>query len=140
MKNVLIAVLSAAVVAVAITGCAMLGRGPDKMNVSPSIPAAEGYTEFGKARNGNTSIDLTVKHLANPEKLTPPAHNYVVWVRANQKADAQNIGALAVDDKLTGRLTTVTALHTFDLFITGETTGQVQQPTGDQLLWTSHTD
>ena len=139
MKPVLIALLSTAFGAGALSGCAMLGRGASpKMNASPVIPAAEGAAKFGKAKNDNTSVDVTVKHLAHPEKLTPPANNYVVWLRAGKGAPAQNIGALTVDKNLVGKLSTVTALHSFDLFVTAEAAGPVQQPTGQPLLWTSY--
>ena len=141
MKPVSIIVLSAAVGAGFLSGCALLSGGPGpRLNASPAIPAAEGHAKFGSAPNGNTSIDLTVKHLADPQKLTPPANNYVVWLRASKDAAAQNIGALTVDKDLVGRLTTVTGLHTFDLFVTAETSGQVQRPAGQPLLWTSHSD
>lgn len=141
MKPVLSAVLAAAVAAGALSGCAMLGLGGNagaRMDASADIPAAEGRVRYGRAPNGNTSIDLTVKHLADPKKLTPPANNYVVWLRAAKDGVAQNIGALTVDKNLVGRLTTVTALHTFELFVTAEASGQLQQPTGRPLLWSSH--
>lgn len=141
MKPASIIVLSAAVGAGFLSGCALLSGDPGpRLNASSVIPAAEGYAKFGSASNGNTSIDLTVKHLADPQKLTPPANNYVVWLRAGKDATAQNIGALTVDKELVGRLTTVTALRTFELFVTAESSGQVQQPTGQPLLWTSHSD
>lgn len=123
-----------------LSGCALLGGGGSKMNASPDIPAVEGHAKFGKAANENTSIDLTVEHLADPQKLTPPANTYVVWLRPNKDAAPQNIGALTVDKKLKGELNTVTALRAFDLFVTAEASGQVQSPTGQPLLWTSHSD
>ena len=140
MKPVLIAILlSAAVGAGGLSGCALFGGGEvPRMNASPVVPAAEGHAKFGKAPNGNTSIDLTVKHLADPQKLTPPVNYYVVWLRPNQDAPAQNIGALTVDKNLNGTLNTVTALHSFDIFVTAEGSDQVQRPTGEPLLWTSH--
>lgn len=110
------------------------------MNASAAVPAAEGHAKFGEAPNGNTSISLTVKHLADPQKLTPPASNYVVWLRAGKDAAPQNIGALAVDKNLVGRLKTVTAQRSFDLFVTAEGSGQVQAPAGAPLLWTSRND
>ncbi|HEX7572249.1 MAG TPA: hypothetical protein VF514_04090, partial [Bacteroidota bacterium] len=64
--------------------------------------------------------------------------NYVVWTRANKDAPAQSIGALVVDKDLNGKLVTETALHSFDLFITAEDSGQVQQPSGQPLLWMSY--
>ncbi|HVE14532.1 MAG TPA: hypothetical protein VNI01_14130 [Elusimicrobiota bacterium] len=141
MKPASIIVLSALLGAGFLSGCAFLNRDPGpRLSASPAIPAAEGHAKFGSAPNGNTSIDLTVKHLADPRKLTPPANNYVVWLRASAEAAAQNIGALTVDKNLVGRLTTVTGLRTFDLFVTAETSGQVQKPSGQPLLWTSHSN
>jgi len=134
MKSILIGVLF-------LSGCALLGGGAGPaMNSSPDIPAVQGQAKFGRAPNGNTSIDLTVKHLADPEKLTPPASTYVVWLRPNKDAAPQNIGALTVDKKLNGELNTVTALRSFDLFVTAESSGQVQAPAGQPLLWTSHSE
>jgi hypothetical protein len=121
-----------------LSGC--FGSGITQMSTSPTIPAAAGSVHFAPAANGNTSVNLTVKHLAQPEKLTPPTHVYVVWVRADQTAEPQNIGALVVDKELNGTLNTVTALHSFALFITAEASAQVQKPSEPQLLWTDHTN
>jgi hypothetical protein len=123
-------------------GCAMMGIGSGddqrSLTASPTIPAAEGKVTFGKTKNDNVAVDLTVKHLANPEKLSPPAANYVVWLQPNNSATPQNIGALKVDKDLTGTLQTQTAMHSFDLFITAEGSGQVLAPAGKRLLWTSY--
>ena len=119
------------------TACSMF-KHPDAMNVSSDIPAAKGDVKFAKTDNGNTSIDLTVQYLADPQKLLPPATIYVAWVRADKDSQAQNIGALKVDDKRKGTLKTITALVGFELFVTPENSGQAQEPTGKQLFWTSH--
>jgi len=131
-------ILAAFVSCAAASGCALFSSGVSPMSTSPTNPAAQGQVKFKKATNDNTSIDLEVKHLADPQKLTPPAQNYVVWTRANKDAAPQNIGALSVDDDLTGTLKTVTPLHSFELFISAESSGQVQTPTGVPLLWTNY--
>ena len=47
----------------------------DTMSVSLDIPAAQGKVKFGKADNGNTSIDLMVKVPGGaPEAATPRGH------------------------------------------------------------------
>lgn len=112
-------------------GCA----GPEKLSASSSLPAAQGTLRCAKADNDNTSIDLRVRHLANPDRLTPPAAVYVVWTKADKDAAPQNIGALEVDEDLDGRLKTVTPLRSFELFVTGEATGQAPSPSGEPLLW-----
>ena len=108
------------------------------MTVSPTVPAAQGKVKFGKADNGNTSIDLIVKYLAEPQKLQPPEAIYVAWVSPDKDSPAQNIGALQVDSGRKATLKTVTPLHTFELFVTAEASGQVQAPTGTRLIWTEH--
>jgi hypothetical protein len=111
----------------------------DTMNVSPDIPAAQGKVKFGKADNGNTSIYLMVKYLADPQKLQPPAANYVAWVSQDQNSPAQNVGALMVNHHRKGTLKTVTPFHTFQFYVTAEANGQVQTPAGTRLLWIEHT-
>lgn len=112
-------------------GCA----GTEKLSASPALPAAEGTVRCSKAANDNTAIDLKVKHLASPDRLTPPAAVYVVWTKTDKDAQPRNIGALEVDESLTGRLRTVTSLRRFELFVTGEATGQAPSPSGEPLLW-----
>ncbi len=132
-----------AVLAVTLTtsGCAALGiggKGESRLEATSMLPAVEGRAKFDTTVNDNTRITLTVKHLAHPEKLSPPASHYVVWTRATKEAAAQNIGALIVDKDLNGKLVTETSLHSFDLFITAEDSSQVQQPSGQPLLWMSY--
>lgn len=144
LRRLLLCILSfSAVLAVtlAMSGCSVLGigkKGESRLLTSPALPSVEGRAKFRVTVNDNTSIELTVKHLPHPERLSPPASNYVVWTRSNKEAPAQNLGALVVDKDLNGKLVTETALHSFDLFITAEDSGQVQQPSGQPLLWMSY--
>ena len=122
-------------------GLALLSAcGPEQrhMSSSPMVPAAEGIVHFEKTKNDNVAIDLAVKRLANPEKLTPPASTYVVWVRSDKNAAPQNVGALKVDKDLVGTVDTQTPMHSFELFITAEGSGQVMAPAGQPLLWTTY--
>ena len=144
LRHLFLCILSlSAVLAItlAMSGCSILGIGGDgesRLSTSPSLPSVEGRAKFGVTANDNTNITLTVKHLPRPERLSPPASNYVVWLRATKEAAAQSIGALVVDKDLNGKLVTETALHSFDLFITAEDSSQVQQPSGPPLLWMSY--
>lgn len=108
------------------------------MNVSSDIPAAQGKVKFSKTDDGNVSVTLKVKYLADPEKLQPPATIYVVWISSDKNSQAQNVGALKVDKDRDGKLKTVTPLHAFRLFVTAETNGQIQAPTGTRLLWAEY--
>jgi hypothetical protein len=128
-------------VILAMSGCTMLGIGGGRtirLSSTPTLPAVEGLAKFAATKNDNTRIELTVKHLPHPEKLMPPANNYVVWTRATEYARVQNVGALIVDKNLNGKLVTETALHSFELFITAEDSGQIQEPLGQPLLWINY--
>lgn len=102
---------------------------------SPQIPAAQGKAKLSKTKNGNVEIKLTVKHLAPPERIIPGANVFMVWVRGlAPDAQAQNLGALRVDKNLNGKLTAVTALPSFDLFITCEPSQTVTTPGSPELM------
>jgi len=105
------------------------------MNVSPEIPAAKGEVKFGKTDDGNISIHLSVKYLADPQKLQPPAAIYVVWVSKDKDSPAQNVGALNIEKDREGKIKTVTPFHAFQLYVTAEANGEVQVPAGTRLLW-----
>ncbi len=120
-----------------VASAAVFGQGcsgPQKLSANSSMPSAEGTLECDSAANDNTGIDLKVKHLPHPDRLTPPAAVYVVWMK-NGSVAPQNIGALTVDKDLSGRLKTVTAHRRSDLFVTGEASGEVTAPSGPPLLW-----
>jgi len=131
------AVLAAAFL---LAGCALFGGGIAKatLSASPLLPAAEGSVKYTVTQNDNTRIVLTVRHLANPGNLTPPASTYVVWTRATKGATAQSIGAMKVDKDLNGELDAETPLHSFEMFLTAEGSGQAQQPSEQVVLWTNY--
>jgi hypothetical protein len=105
---------------------------------NPDIPAAQGEVKLGTSENGNTTIDLQVKHLAPPEKVNPAATVFMVWVRPmDPGANPVSLGALQVNEKLEGRMSTVTPLRAFDLFVTAEPTQLSTGPTGKELF-TAH--
>lgn len=126
--------LPIALIASFIGGCAGT---QDNANiaVATTVPAAQGELKVRDADN-NTSIDLNVRHLAPPERLSPQASTYVVWVRplADDSGRAQNIGALSVDRNLNGRLQTKTPLKQFELFVTAEPSTVAEAPTGERIM------
>lgn len=87
-----------------------------------------------KGPNGNSRLAVTVRHLAPPDRLTPGAVGYVVWVTPLDAGSPQNVGALKLDSNLTGALNTTTALHQFKLTITAEITPTTQSPTTDAVI------
>ena len=96
---------------------------------SEQIPAAEGKAELRTNKNGNVQIKLTFRHLAPPQRVVPGANVFMVWVRGQEPdAAAQNLGALKVDKNLGAKMTAITALSSFDLFITCEPSQSVTVP------------
>lgn len=90
---------------------------------SAIVPAAEGTVSIKEDDNKNYNIDLTVKRLADPGRLTPPKNVYVVWMETSQ--GVQNIGQLKTSTKglskmLSSSLKTVTPHKPTGFFITAE--------------------
>lgn len=90
---------------------------------SAVVPAAEGTVSMKMDNNKNYNIDLSVNHLADPSRLTPPKKVYVVWMETNE--GAQNIGQLKTSTKglsrmLSSSLTTVTPHKPTGFLITAE--------------------
>lgn len=91
---------------------------------SAVVPAAEGTVTIKKGKNNNYNIDLDVKRLADPSRLTPPKALYVVWMETAQSG-VQNLGQLETSTKglskmLTSSLKTVTPHAPTGFFITAE--------------------
>lgn len=115
----------------ALAGCATT-RVPLASN--NDVPAAQGTVMTSKTKNNNTAIDVRVKHLADPGNVETGATTYVVWARPQGSGEARNLGALKVDENLTGQLKTVTPYSGFELFITAEPSAQITSPQGQELL------
>lgn len=107
------------------------------MTAGQNNPAAQGKVLVTDAGNGNNELLVSVSHLAEPPRVASDATTYVVWV-APIAGDAppQNVGALTVDQDLSGLLRTITPHDEFDLFITAEPSERAQSPSGERVLWT----
>jgi len=104
-----------------------------KLNPSPAVPAATATAELSHDDNGNTIVDLKVKHLAKPENLTPPRSVYVVWIQPRGSAPLKQ-GQLQVNSNLEAEFKTPTTYSSFDIFVTAEDSPMVTQPTGQEVL------
>ncbi|MFY9789948.1 MAG: anti-sigma factor [Candidatus Sulfotelmatobacter sp.] len=111
------------------------GCGKKHVNLNPasSVPAATASAVLTHDSNGNTIVDLKVKHLAKPENLTPPKSVYVVWIQPRGGAPIKQ-GQLEVNNNLEGEFKSPTTYKTFDIFVTAEDSGDVTQPTGQEVL------
>jgi hypothetical protein len=105
----------------------------DKLVSTGVTPAAEGKVITATDRNGNTEVDVQVKHLAKPESLTPPGQSYLVWVQPRGK-DPELLGALRVNSDLGGSLKATTPHKFFDVMITAEEQVKPATPSSTVVL------
>lgn len=112
---------------------AACGKRHVTLNPSSSVPAASATAQLTQDKNGNTIVDLKVKHLAKPENLTPPRSVYVVWIQPSGSAPLKQ-GQLNVDSNLNGEFKSPTTYKSFDIFVTAEDSGSVTQPSGQEVL------
>jgi hypothetical protein len=117
------------------------GSAGTPMLASPRVPAAQGAVSIKDADNGNMKLEVSVKHMAPPERVATGASSYVVWLKplatGNENEVPQNLGALAVNKDQEGALNTVTSYRQFDIFVTAEPEAGSSAPTGEQLLSTT---
>lgn len=107
-----------------------------ELATSAKVPAAQGQLKIKDAGNNNTGIELRVQHLANPYKIDPGATTFMVWAKPfAETSRVHPLGALSVDKDLSAALDATTPLKNFELFVTAESSSQVQEPQGERLLW-----
>ena len=113
------------------TGCGLFGGGSTNETMRPAAGniAGEGTVEAKRGDNGNTEIEVRVKHLAAPAKVAADSSVYVVWIRPGADGRIQNVGALEVDAELVGRLKTTTPHRAFRLTVTPEPSARMAEPT-----------
>ena len=113
----------------------MFGIGERKIVLRPSaaVPGAIGQASVGRDKNGNSTVQLEVWHLAQPQDLTPPAETYVVWARAAAQPP-EHKGVLRVNADLQGDLRFVTAAGEFAVFITAEASSSPTAPSAQEVL------
>jgi hypothetical protein len=130
--------LGTAVVATWIAGAGLVGCAADQtitMTPSNAVSAATANIAVRKSGDGNTRVDVKVRHLAPPERISKDAQTYIVWLRSLEgDKPPQNVGAMKVDDDLRGSLETTTPLRSFDIFITPETSATASVPSGPSVL------
>src|SRR5215469_10866954 len=117
----------ALIVFVTILFLTALAAGDDRLVSTGVAPGAEGKVITNVDRNGNTEVEVQVKHLANAEKLTPAKQGYVVWVQPRGR-DPEPLGTLRVNENLEGSLKATTPYKTFDVFVTAEDKMQPEAP------------
>jgi len=113
-----------------------------KYNFSTSrvVPAAEGSVKVKKDENNNYNIELNVKRLADPKRLSPAREIYIVWMETEENGRV-NIGQLKTSsstfsDSMTSALKTVATFKPTGFFITAEDNANIQYPVGQTVLST----
>lgn len=105
----------------------------DRLTNTGTAPAAEGKIITDNDRNGNTGIEIEVKHMATPQSLTPAKQTYLVWVQPRGK-DPELLGALRVNSDLQGSLKAATTYKDFDVLITAEDSVKPDTPSSMVIL------
>lgn len=107
---------------------------------STVMPTADGAVKVKKDGNNNYSIDINIKHLANPNRLVPSKSLYVVWAETKENG-TKNIGRLntssgLLSSTLKSSLRTVSPVKPTMIFITAENDATIQYP-GSQIIMTT---
>lgn len=130
------------VIAIFLTLVVLQSCGTTKYKFSNSVvvPAAEGNVKVTRDDNNNYAIELNVKRLAEPKRLSPPKNLYVVWMETDRNG-RKNIGQLRstsgwFSSTLTSELKTVSTFKPTSFFITAEDNADIQFPQGQVVLST----
>jgi hypothetical protein len=122
----------------------MLGMGkggPERvaLEVTPGQPAAQGTVTIGAEKDGNRTVEVRVQHLSPPERATPGARTYVVWLVPRSGGAPQNMGVLSLGEDLGGSLTTTTSYRDFDILVTAEQDPGTTNPSARNVMHASVT-
>ncbi len=128
-------ILAAATASLLVYSCSSTPSQP--LSTSNAVPAAQGTVHVRNDANQNTKVDIEVNHLAPADRLQGNATTYVVWLLpAGAHGEPQNLGSLAIDKNLNGKLTILTPFTAFDLFVTAEESATPLRPNQEKILWT----
>ncbi len=105
----------------------------DHLTNTGIAPGAEGTVTTDNDRNGNTNVEVKVKHMAGPQQLTPAMQTYIVWIQARGK-EPEAIGVLRVNGDLEGALKGTTPYKDFDVLITAEDNLKPNAPSSMVML------
>ena len=109
-------------------------------HTSSVVPAAEGTVKVKKDSNKNYNVNLSVKRLASPERLSPSKKMYIVWMNTAQdgvkKLGQLNTSSSLLSSELTSSLKTSVPFEPTGFFITGEDDASIDSPLGQVVLST----
>lgn len=124
-----VVLVGAAVTAIAIASWATKYH----LTASSLIPGATGDVDAHVDKNGNTSVELKVEHMAEPGQLSPPVTAYVVWFQqSNSTPDKE--GELKVGSDRKGEFKTSTPFRNFEIRITAENDPMTKNMSGPVVM------
>ncbi len=105
-----------------------VGGGGTKVDLigNELLPQASGEAEV-EARKGITNIEVSVKGLAQPGKISNEFLTYVLWA-VSPDGRTINLGEIQINKAGEGKLKATTQLQTFSLFVTAEPYFAVAHP------------
>lgn len=109
-----------------------------KFQNSSVVPAAQGNVKIKQDDNNNYRIEVTIKDLADIERLDPSKETYVVWMETRQ-GNTENIGQLKstssiLSNQKKATLETVSSYEPFRIFVTAEHGTNVRYPSNQVIL------
>lgn len=113
---------------VSLAACATTAKFP----VSTVVPAAEITAKKSTDANKNSTLEITARNLASPDRLIPPGTNYSIWV-VSKGQGTKNVGQLLVSNGDKATFKTTTAFDFDEVFITVENHSDLTYPTGVEI-------
>ena len=109
-------------------------------NASAVVPAAQGTVKVRTDKDKGYNIDISIFHLAGPQRLQPAAKTYIVWMDTERNG-TKNLGEMQSKDgflssTLKAGLKTITPFRPTRIFITAEDVAAISNPHGQQVLTT----
>jgi anti-sigma-K factor RskA len=102
---------------------------------SSVVPAAQGYVKIKTDRNNNNIIKISIKNLAQIERLDPAMKTYVVWMVTDRETTV-NIGRIISSNNLNVAFDAVSSFKPIKIFITAEVNESAKEP-GEKIVLTT---
>jgi hypothetical protein len=106
----------------------------DRLTNTGVAPAAEGKVVTSTDRNGNTGVEIYVKHMATPQSLTPARQTYTRLGSAARQGGQSFWEWLRINEDLEGSLTAATPYKDFDVLVTAEDSMKPESPSSTVIL------
>ncbi|WP_373059089.1 hypothetical protein [Zunongwangia sp. H14] len=123
------AVITCFMAALLLTGCSQKITFPG----SKVIPAAEAKLNVDKNSNDNYKLELRIKNIADPERLSPSRKYYIVWMETRKNGTIK-MGNLNVNRKNQAELDYSTPYKPERVFITAENNQNTSSPSRKVVL------